>query len=82
MSFDQKSERESEIAHLFRLHEAGPAWAAHLWQRVTELDADQSGLFTGMEKALRRRGLVRPLEFADPSDLKPRSRAQKSRTAS
>jgi hypothetical protein len=40
-----------QLAHLVRMAQK-PAFKAQAWHRAKELDADASGLFTGMARAL------------------------------
>lgn len=43
---------EQQLQHLIRMARE-PGWKAYAWQRAQELDADSSGLFTGIADALR-----------------------------
>lgn len=43
---------DHQLAHLIRLAEL-PGWKAYAWHRAKELDADSSGLWTGIAEALK-----------------------------
>jgi hypothetical protein len=38
----------NQLEHLTRLAKAGEAWKAYAWRRAKELEADPSGLWTGL----------------------------------
>lgn len=42
---------QRHLAHLIAMAKA-PGWKAYAWQRAKELDADRSGLWTGIASAL------------------------------
>ena len=46
-------EFDTQLDHLILLA-ALPGWKAYAWHRAKELDADTSGLYSGMAEALRR----------------------------
>lgn len=51
------------------------AWKAYAWHRAKELEADPTGLWTGIKQDLI--GLARDMEFARQRPGKPRSQSRK-----
>ena len=51
-SLDLLGAFQAQLAHLTRLAKI-PARKAYAWHRAKELDADPSGVFTGMAEALK-----------------------------
>ena len=51
-----------------------PGWKAYAWHEAQKLGKDTSGLFTGMDEALKARmtGPANTKESADPALTKPR----------
>lgn len=51
-----------------------PGWKAYAWHEAQKLSKDTSGLFTGMDEALKARmtGPANTKESADPALTKPR----------
>ena len=43
---------QKALAHLVALAKSGPGWRQYAWARAQALDAEGSGLYRGMAKAL------------------------------
>ena len=43
---------QKALEHLVALAQSGPGWRQYVWARAQALDADGSGLYQGMAKAL------------------------------
>jgi len=53
MPFDRQAEYSAMLDHLIVLA-SDPAWKRYAWERAQALDADDSGLFSGIAADLRR----------------------------
>jgi len=52
MPFDRKAAYQAALDHLIRMANT-PGFKAYAWHQAQELDADQSGLYSGIASALR-----------------------------
>lgn len=73
MKFDKSAEYQAQLDHLLALA-ALPGWKHYAWGRAKKLDADQSGLFTGIAAALKSAatGQAAPSACESPPQAKPR----------
>lgn len=72
MKFDKSAEFQAQLDHLLVLA-ALPGWKHYAWGRAKALDADQSGLFTGLAEALTTAatGQAAPSACEPPQAEKP-----------
>jgi hypothetical protein len=51
--FNQEEVKQTTLAHYTYLA-LNPAWKAHAWHRVQELELDKSGLWSGIANELKQ----------------------------
>lgn len=52
MPFNRQAEFQAALDHLIRMAST-PDWKAYAWHRAQEMDAEPSGLYSGIASALR-----------------------------
>ena len=77
MPFNRQAEYQEQLEHLIDMAR-DPAWKSYAWSRAKELDADKSGLFSGIAADLtaaikgEKPGPVSDSESAPQTLTKPR----------
>lgn len=73
MPFDRQAIFDSQLSHLADMARR-PEWKRYAWDRAKQLAADESGLFSGIDKALTARMTGGPEKAGESDGQSPEKR--------